>query len=291
MFATLSLHVGPRVTVAPGVRTDVFFEQGVGRFAVQPRVDALLQASDRITLKASAGRFAQMPSLPVSVAGFEAFGLADLGLQTSLGGSLGLEAKLPRAVTLGLTGYGQQLRLTDVRDIDLTNVDPGAPDFLVSRRGRAYGAELLVRRADQGRAYGWLAYTLSWSLREDDGGHLGRSDWDQRHILNLVAGYRFHRGYSAGIRFHYNTGRHAPVIGSGGLYQQLPAFYQVDLRAERRFVFDRFLLSLYADVANATLTSEVVQVVYQYDDVAQRQVAQAQTLHLVLPTIGAHAEF
>ena len=134
-----------------------------------------------------------MPSLPVSVAGFEAFGLADLGLQTSLAGSLGFEARLPRSLTVTLTGYAAQLRLTDVRDIDLTTIDPGAPDFLVSRRGRAYGAELLVRRADLGRLYGWLAYTLSWSRRQDESGVFGPSDWDQRHILNLVAGYRLPR--------------------------------------------------------------------------------------------------
>ena len=66
----------------------------------QPRLDVAFQATDRLTLRANGGRFAQMPSLPVSVAGFEAFGLADLGLQTSLGGSLGFEARLPRSLTV-----------------------------------------------------------------------------------------------------------------------------------------------------------------------------------------------
>ena len=101
-----------------------------------------------------------MPSLPVSVAGFEAFGLADLGLQTSLAGSLGFEARLPRSLTVTLTGYAAQLRLTDVRDIDLTSIDPGAPDFLVSRRGRAYGAELL--RASRGSS---AVSTAGWRTR------------------------------------------------------------------------------------------------------------------------------
>jgi hypothetical protein len=273
------------------VRGELFAEQGVRRTAIQPRLDVLLQVTDGLALKANAGRFAQMPSLPVSVAGFEAFGLADLGLQTSVGGSLGVQAQLPREVTASVTGYFQRLRLTDVRDIDLTSLDPGEPDFLVSRRGRAYGMELLVRRADRGRVFGWLAYTLSWSLREDDNGVFGRSDWDQRHILNLVGGYRLRGGYSAGARFHLNTGRRAPVIGSGGQYQQLPAYYQLDVRFERRFIFDRFMMSLYADFANATLTREVVQVVSDYDPVTNMRVAQQQSFQLILPTIGVHAEF
>jgi hypothetical protein len=139
--------------------------------------------------------------------------------------------------------------------------------------------------------FGWLAYTLSWSLREDDNGVFGRSDWDQRHILNLVAGYRLRGGYSLGARFHLNTGRRAPVIGSGGLYQQLPAFYQLDLRFERRFVFNHFTMTLYADFANALLTREVVQVVSDYDPVTRMRVAQERSFRLILPTIGVRAEF
>ena len=173
-----------------------------------------------------------MPSLPVSVPGFEAFGLADLGAQTSLGGSLGVETRLPGRLTLSVTGYYQKLRVSDVRNIDIEQNDPTAPDFLVARDGRAYGAELLLRRADTGRFFGWLAYTLSWSQRYDDSGVLGRSDWDERHIVNLVAGARLGRNYTVGARFHLNTGRWAPVfLSPGGDYQQLPAYYQIDLRA------------------------------------------------------------
>src|SRR5262249_30358551 len=140
------------------------------------------------------------------------------------------------------------------------------------------------------RFFGWLAYTLSWSLREDDGGVLGQSDWDQRHLLNLVAGYRLRGGISVGARFHYNTGRHAPIIGALE-YQQLPAFYQLDLRAERRFVLDRFLIDLYADFANVTDTREVVQVVRAYDPNTSQPYDQQQSLRFILPTIGLHARF
>ena len=50
--------------------------------------------------------------------------------------------KLPAHLTLGVTGFYQKLRLTDVRNIDIESNDPTAPDFLVTRDGRAYGAEL-----------------------------------------------------------------------------------------------------------------------------------------------------
>jgi hypothetical protein len=233
-----------------------------------------------------------MPSLPVSVPGFEAFGLRDLGLQQSTAGALAADLQLPGGYTAAVTGFYQVLRLTDVRDptIDPMLIDPTGPDYLVSRRGRSYGAELLVRRADQGRLYGWLAYTLSWSLREDDNGVFGRSSWDERHILNLVAGWRLGHGYTVGARVHYNTGRPAPVFNSDGDYRQLPAFYQLDLRAERRFVFNRFVLDVYADFANATLTRETVQLVADIDQTTGARGVREQSFQLILPTIGLHAE-
>jgi hypothetical protein len=292
LYGALALRLGPRLVLAPGLRLERFAEEGVHDLAVEPRIDASVRLSPALVLRGSAGRMAQMPSLPVSVPGFESFGLADLGLQTSTGGALALEASLPRHVTASLTGYYQALRLTDVRNIDInpTAIDPTAPDYLVSRRGRAYGAELLVRRAGEGRLYGWLAYTLSFSLREDDDGVLGRSDWDERHILNLVAGWRFGHGWSAGARFHFNSGRLAPIFGSGGEYRELPAFYQLDLRADRRFVFDRFTLDFYVDLGNATLTREVVQLDSIVDPATGRLIVQEESFQLVLPTIGVHAE-
>jgi hypothetical protein len=232
-----------------------------------------------------------MPSLPVSVPGFEAFGLSDLGAQTSLGGSLGVEARLPGHLTLGVTGYYQKLRVTDVRNIDIEqSTSLTDPDFLVARDGRAYGAELLLRRADIGRFFGWLAYTLSWSQRYDDNGVLGRSDWDERHILNLVAGSRLGRNYTVGARFHLNTGRWAPVLYGGGEYQELPTYYQIDLRAERRFVFDRFVMDVYVDLANVTRNPEVLQVDRANPYTDDRSVVQDQ-VKLVLPTIGLHGQF
>ena len=290
-YATLILRPARRWVVSPGLRADLFSEQATTQGFLEPRLDVLFQLSEAVALKANGGRFAQMPSLPVSVAGFEAFGLADLGAQTSLGGSLGAQTRLPWRFSLDVTGYYQRLRVSDVRNIDITDPRPGAADFLVSRTGRAYGVEILLRRADAGRLFGWVAYTLSWSQRYDDTGVLGRSDWDERHILNLVSGYRIGRATTVGLGFHLNTGRWAPVINSpDGLYQQLPTYYQIDLRAERRFVFDRFIMDLYADFENITLDREVVQLQSVATPMDPMGVSQ-QGLKIILPTVGVHAQF
>ena len=95
-----------------------------------------------------------------------------------------------------------------------------------------------------------------------------------------------------GARFHYNTGRLAPIFGSAGQYQDLPAFYQLDLRVDRRFVFDRFVLEVLADVANATATRQVVQLSATQDAATGMPgpVDQA-SFRLILLTLGVHGEF
>jgi hypothetical protein len=290
-FAALTIRGGDRLVAVPGLRVDVFSEEGTTRLVPEPRLDVRFQATPSVALRANAGASAQMPTLPVSVPGFEAFGLADLGVQTARGGSVGVEAALAGDVTASVTGFYQLLRLTDVRDIALPSVDPTSPSYLVARNGRSMGAELLVRRPDRGRFFGWLAYTLSWSQREDDNGVLGRSDWDQRHLLNLLGGYRLPRGYSVGARFHYASGRLAPIFQTNGQYQQLPDFYQLDLRADRRFVLDRFLLDVYADVANVTRKTEVVQLVNEADPMTGVYGTHADAFSVFLPTVGVHGEF
>ena len=104
-----------------------------------------------------------------------------------------------------VTGYVQRYLLTDVRDPAIMRTsDPFADDFLVRRDALSYGVEVLVRRAASERLHGWLSYTLSNSQRALGGGVIGPSDWDQRHVVNLVLGYRWHNTTFGG-RAHFNT--------------------------------------------------------------------------------------
>src|SRR5262249_37613839 len=153
------------------------------RDAFEPRLAARLALGAHAQVEASLGRFTQMPSLPVSVAGFEAFGLRDFGLQSSTQAALGVETQLPGELSLKLTGFQQWLVVSDLRST--FGRDIRATEFLEMRDGRGYGAEVLLRLPERSRLHGWLAYTLSWSQRDFEG-VWGPSDWDQRHILNLV---------------------------------------------------------------------------------------------------------
>jgi hypothetical protein len=285
VYASAAVGWG-RLSVDPGLRYAFYAEQGVTRGVFEPRLAARFALGPGTSLDATLGRFSQMPSLPLSVAGFEGFGLADFGPQTSTQAAGGFDGRLPAGFSLRLTGFYQWLLVSDLRSTFAR--DPRDSGFLEMRAGRGYGGELLLRAPEGGRVRGWIAYTLSWSLRDFDGIY-GPSDWDQRHILNVVATTKLGPGWTAGARFHYNTGRPYPVETTFGTvdYFRLPAFWQLDLRADRRIVLDRATLDVYFELGNATFTPEVVALQRQLDSGPPTDVG----FRIVLPSIGVHAEW
>lgn len=282
-FATVRFHPSQRLIISPGVRGDLFVEEGTSVYVVEPRLDARLDLGRWFGLTLNLGRFSQMPSLPVNVAGFESFGLSSVGLQRSDAISGGVTARTPDDTTFEVIGFYQRMRVTDVSELDLQSGNVAGDGYLILHDGVGYGVQTMIRRPASHRFSGWLSYTLSWSVRNGPNGVV-RSDWDQRHILNLVGAYRFGGGYSAGARVHFATGRELP-IPTTTLRIQAPDYYQIDLRAERAFVFDRFILKLFVDVANVTFNRELIQYATTPSGPTPAY------LRLVLPTVGLNGAF
>ncbi len=290
-YASVTLRPSPRFEVTPELRYDSYQVSGARAQDLGPRLAGRIGLRHGAAIKFAGGRFTQLPSLPLQIPGADGFGLRALGLQSAWQGSMGVEVHPLPALEVSATGYYQRYQLTDLRNpIVGTKPDPLADDFLINRDAVAYGLELLVRRPVSERLYGWLSYTLSKNLRSYGGGAYGPSDWDQRHVFNLVAGYRWGRT-TLGGRAHVNTGR--PYVlyegygASPGIYvQRLPAFYQIDLRIDRRIVFDRFQLDLYGELVNATLTPEVYALTQNPAGMVEQK-----SFRLVLPSIGLRAEF
>lgn len=283
-YASASIRATQRLSLTPGLRLDSYTISGVTKSDLGPRLSARLALDEKTWLTGSGGRFSQAPSLTVQIPAAENFGLALYGLQTAWQGSLGFGTRRVPGVDVEVTGYIQRYVLTDLRDPALINPDPLASNFLVRRDARSYGMEVLIRRPASERLHGWISYTLSQSQRAL-GGVIGPSDWDQRHILNAVLGYHLGR-YELGARGHLNTGR--PVLVNGGqaeTFVRLPTFYQLDLRAERRILFDTFTLNAYVELVNATLSREV----YELDQQPSGELSQ-RSLRVVLPAIGIRGE-
>ena len=146
--------------------------------------------------------------------------------------------------------------------------------------GRSYGAQLLVRAAPWRGLSGWLSYTGGRSERRDHPGSPWRLfDYDQTHILTLVAEYAF-RHWSFGTRLRWATGfprtpveggyfdardnRYDPLFGAQNSIR-IPDFVQLDVRAEYAFVWSRATLRLYLDVQNVTDRRNAEELVYSAD--------------------------
>lgn len=86
---------------------------------------------------------------------------------------------------------------------------------VLSTRGKAYGAELLIRK-NEGRLNGWLSYAYSRTFLQandpDAGETVNKGAWypasfDKPHNVNFIGNYRFSHRYSLSLNMVYSTGR------------------------------------------------------------------------------------
>lgn len=90
---------------------------------------------------------------------------------------------------------------------------------LLTGRGRAYGAEFLLRK-QTGKLTGWLAYTLSRTERQVDGINSGEwysANWDKTHDLSLFLSYSLSKRFEVGANFAFMTGR--PITFPNAKYE------------------------------------------------------------------------
>jgi hypothetical protein len=255
--------------IVPGVRLD--YAKDTRAWDVQPRLvvrQDLHHDFPRTTLKGGIGRFAQPPqpqeTNPV-------FGMSGLVSNIANHYGLGAEQELTRQVELSLEGFYRQY---DKRVVQrLGNVG----------EGHAFGIETLLRYKPDDRFFGFLAYTLSRSVRKDGPDEPERLfNFDQTHILTLIGSYRLGNGWEVGARFRYvsgslstpqtygfydaTVGSYIPLAGFPPTSHRNPPFHQLDLRIDKTWQITReFKLSAYLDVYNAYNAGNVEGVSYNYN--------------------------
>ncbi len=307
-----------KLEVRPGVRADVYIQQGASpilpeassvthAWGIDPRILIRERLNDRWTLRQNIGTYHQPPSSPFPIPGFESFGF-ERGLQRNIQGSVGYEWTLGEQLVLTQDFYLG--RLSNLQDYDLAAALTGevleVEDLVTQVNGWSYGLETMLRLTPKKRLFGWAAYTLSRSTRDFRIGGSAPSNWDQRHILNVVLGYRLGRKWSFGGRVHVNSGRPYTTANEGQSFadalaqnrnnSRLTPFFQLDLRIERRWQFRTWMLQAMLDVINSTYASEVLACLPPEDSDATIMVlgvagCNAQALRYILPSIGLRGVF
>jgi hypothetical protein len=301
--ANLSLF-GHRLTITPQLRLQLLTFLGYPGSASafssvfvepDPRIQLRYQALSWFAVKAGFGLFHQAPQSQQ----FSAMtGNPQLTPESGLHYVLGVEL-LPMA-KLHVTAEGFY---KDLRDLVVPGKYATDPLYVNEGVGRVYGGELMVRLELWKNLFGWVSYTLSRSERVDHPGEDWRIfEFDQTHILTLIASYKLPRGFQVGIRFRYVTGNPiTPVVGASydsNLDRYIPlqgplnsdrlgAFNQLDVRFDKVFTFNRWRMSLYLDIQNVYDASNPEAVTYNFNYKQQSTINGLP----ILPVVGIRGDF
>jgi outer membrane receptor for ferrienterochelin and colicin len=277
-FAELEVRPVPSLLVVPGLRVDYFSRSSA--LAVEPRVGVRQGLAKAVTAKAGVGLFHQTPDFGEDYPGF---GNPKLATEKAWHFSAGAEWRISEHISLDATLFYK--RLYDlVSPTDRVAIANGVVTPLIydnGGKGRVRGAELLLRHDFSTEFTGWLAYTLSRSERLDSGKTDYRLfDFDQTHILTALGNYNFKHNITLGARFRYVSGNpRTPIVGSvmnvsADRYEPLfgavnstrnPAFHQLDIRLDKRWTFNRWVLTTYIDVQNVYNHKSPEGLAYNFD--------------------------
>ncbi len=267
-----------KLTIVPGLRLDYFGQQN--QVSIDPRVSARYELPDDVAVKGGVAVVHQAPLFPELD---EVFGNPDLDLQRALQYSVGVEWKPFENIRGDFTLFYKDLdNLVSPTDAMVMRGGMTVPlRFDNEGTGRVYGAEAFVEHKFANNFRGWVSYTLSRAERIDSGETEARLfDFDQTHILAVVASYIFPRNWELGARFRLVSGSpNTPIIG--GIFRsesdrydpiygetnssRLPMFQQLDVRVDKTFVYDTWKFSAYLSLINATNHANVESLTHNFD--------------------------
>jgi TonB family protein len=285
--------------VIPGVRLD--YNSLTARYAFDPRLSAIYSITPQWRVKAGVGVFSQPPDPPQVLKGF---GNPDLLFNKAIHYSAGFEHDFNDEYSLNIEGFYKTLRDRPVVPDSPTTLMQAAidqPPYVNDGIGRVKGLEVAGRKQAKGRWFGFLSYTLMKSERKDGDGPWRPFNYDQRHIFTLAGNVILGRGWEAGGVIRIVTGvPRTPVVGAtqsldndywqpadGRLNSaRAPTFNRIDLRVEKKWVFDSWRLALYLDVQNVYNSKNPEGVTYQYN---YKRSAQIRGLPII-PILGLRGE-
>ncbi|MBW2628733.1 MAG: TonB-dependent receptor [Deltaproteobacteria bacterium] len=273
VYLESDMQLGKVTRLILGLRVDHFSE--INATSVDPRLTTIFTVAEDMRVKLGVGIFSQPPELQESDPGIGNPGLDPIKA-VHLGAGWEYDA-LPGA-RFGIEGFYKYLW-----DRAISTPNGEEPFYVTGGIGRIYGAEFSIHiRPATGRQYfGYLSYTLSRSERKDGPLEPWRLfDFDQTHILTAAFVYNFPRNWEIGGTFRVVSGNPStPVIGS--IYDALndvyipidgrvntlrnPLFHQLNVRVQKKWIFDGWKLAVFVDIQNAYNQQNQEGIIYNYD--------------------------
>jgi hypothetical protein len=278
-------------TYLPNLRFDYF--SITEESEIQPRFQLRYQWDSSLQLRSSVGKYVQAPQPQESS---KEYGNKNI--------------KSPYAYHY-VVGFKKDFRKEGSQGVELTNnyfyknlqnqvVPDTVKNYSNAGTGQIYGSEIQAKyRKDEWS--GQLVYTYLKSDRRIPGYGTQPSEFDQNHNLNLIGSYNKEKWTYSG-RFRLVSGLpYTPVTSStydsdndvyvpliGRIYsQRFDAFNQLDIRIDRKFIYDTWILTAYVDIQNLYNAKNSQNIQYSYDYSQKTKVRGLP----ILPTFGVKGEF
>jgi hypothetical protein len=278
-------------TYLPNLRFDYF--SITQESEIQPRFQLRYQWDSSLQLRSSVGKYVQAPQPQESS---KEYGNKNI--------------KSPYAYHY-VVGFKKDFRKEGTQGVEFTNnyfykdlqnqvVPDTVTNYSNDGTGKIYGTEIQAKyRKDEWS--GQLVYTYLKSDRTIPGYGTQPSEFDQNHNLNLIGSYNKEKWTYSG-RFRLVSGLpYTPVTSStydsdndvyvpliGKIYsQRFDAFNQLDIRIDRKFIHDTWILTAYLDIQNFYNAKNSQNIQYSYDYSQKTKVRGLP----ILPTFGVKGEF
>jgi hypothetical protein len=188
----------------------------------EPRISLRYILGDEMSLKAGYSRMRQnihIMSNTFSVSSTDTWKLSDTHLTPQIADqfSVGFYKNFKGGfIETSLETYYKRISgLKDYKVAATLLMNEHVETEIVNCKGRAYGAELLIRKPS-GKLNGWMSYTYSRILQQSTGefreDKINNNEWfpaiyDKPHSFSVVGNYRFSRRISMSTNLVYSTGR------------------------------------------------------------------------------------
>lgn len=281
LYAEALIRPIPSLLLVPGIRAEsttiLIDDQNVQGLDVEGSDVLLWNVDPRVTVRyepfegtALKGAFGVYRQLPAAQQLSQEAGNPWLQQPRALQYIVGAEHNLTDSLQLDVQLYHTARDLLVQSTSETINRGDGQVDpvfFTNGGRGRTTGIEVLLRQNITKNFYGWVAYTLSRTEIDTSEARdrYRLANFDQTHILTVVAQTNLPWGFTLGGRFRLVSGN-PTTVPVGSLHDldtndynalssrtpaRLPAFHQLDVRLDRKWVFDTFSMTTYIDLLNA----------------------------------------
>jgi TonB family protein len=258
----------------PGVRVDwIQTTSGYQATAIDPRFRGKVDVGETTQLLVATGKYSQFPQareymaeLPDDTVLLPQWSAqVDVGAKQDVGADIDIEAHVYHWWLFDLVSGREDRFEFELGPPPVPPLDTDA--YASDGAGRVFGSELLARY-ETDRTLAWLSVTLSRSLRTDrpDEPELVFEE-DQPVVINALASHQLPRRWRVGARWRYASGKpYVPVanrvldlsthtflpVWDESARSRLAAYHALDVRVDKDFVFDRWTLTAYLDLMNAT---------------------------------------